>query len=336
MNSRHIRKGSGFTLIELLVVVAIIALLISILLPSLAKARAQARSTLCASRIGQLLKAALIYGADNDEVPPFGGVGFENLGSNGDFEGKPRWSFWAEQENWCLPTGPQGWVQTGAYQIPQTDWNPYCKVENGKMFPYARFANLYRCPEFERVQNKDQNAFNYTRGATCRKVLSQYLKDAGADGTFDPGPMLKASQIYSPAAMFMFLDEQWDFHCASIASMSNHGTANLLNGYWMGMDPIHGVLGDMVGSYHGSEGKTIKVDQSMSAKQGSMAYYDGHVEPLRDPFPYRTIVGSFGDWGSFLGNQEAYHVLDLPLMALYAQRGVPMTHEQVIQMILGG
>ena len=50
----------GFTLIELLVVVAIIALLISILLPSLSKARAQSRTTLCASRIGQLGKADLV------------------------------------------------------------------------------------------------------------------------------------------------------------------------------------------------------------------------------------------------------------------------------------
>ncbi len=68
----------GFTLIELLVVVAIIALLISILLPSLSKARAQARTAVCASRISQLAKAMLIYSEDLVEGPPFMGVGWEN------------------------------------------------------------------------------------------------------------------------------------------------------------------------------------------------------------------------------------------------------------------
>ncbi len=58
------RGKRGFTLIELLVVVAIIALLIAILLPSLSKARKQARTSVCASRISQLAKSLFLYAED--------------------------------------------------------------------------------------------------------------------------------------------------------------------------------------------------------------------------------------------------------------------------------
>ena len=64
---------SAFTLIELLVVVAIIALLISILLPSLNKARAQARSTVCATNLKQAGIAELTYATEYNGYIPRGG-----------------------------------------------------------------------------------------------------------------------------------------------------------------------------------------------------------------------------------------------------------------------
>lgn len=61
----------AFTLIELLVVVAIIALLIAILLPSLDKARATARSVVCASNEHQLFMACNMYATDyKGTLPP--------------------------------------------------------------------------------------------------------------------------------------------------------------------------------------------------------------------------------------------------------------------------
>ena len=65
------RPLHGFTLIELLVVVSIIALLVSILMPALGKAREQARRSVCASRVKQLMAAVLRYSLDNDDVTPF-------------------------------------------------------------------------------------------------------------------------------------------------------------------------------------------------------------------------------------------------------------------------
>ena len=57
----------GFTLVELLVVISIIALLIAILLPSLSKARDQAKTVVCATRIKGLLAAMSVYATDNKD-----------------------------------------------------------------------------------------------------------------------------------------------------------------------------------------------------------------------------------------------------------------------------
>lgn len=60
----------AFTLIELLVVVAILAILISILLPALGRARAAAKTTVCASHLYQLGTAIYEYWSEwNGRVP---------------------------------------------------------------------------------------------------------------------------------------------------------------------------------------------------------------------------------------------------------------------------
>jgi len=64
------KPKKAFTLIELLVVVAIITILIAILLPSLGKARAQARTTLCASNLRQIGLNFAMYLAENNERVP--------------------------------------------------------------------------------------------------------------------------------------------------------------------------------------------------------------------------------------------------------------------------
>ncbi len=73
MYRRHLpRPVGGFTLIEVLVVVAIIALLIAVLLPTLGRARAQARLSLCGSRLRQVGVAMNLFATEHRGRVPRG------------------------------------------------------------------------------------------------------------------------------------------------------------------------------------------------------------------------------------------------------------------------
>jgi prepilin-type N-terminal cleavage/methylation domain-containing protein/prepilin-type processing-associated H-X9-DG protein len=63
-------RRASFTLIELLVVVAIITLLMSILTPSLGRARQQAKSTVCLTRLSEFMKGLTAYAHENQYMLP--------------------------------------------------------------------------------------------------------------------------------------------------------------------------------------------------------------------------------------------------------------------------
>lgn len=64
-------QAVGFTLIELLIVIGIISLLISIVTPSFGRARDQAKSTVCLTRLSEFAKGLTSYANDHDwRLPP--------------------------------------------------------------------------------------------------------------------------------------------------------------------------------------------------------------------------------------------------------------------------
>jgi prepilin-type N-terminal cleavage/methylation domain-containing protein len=323
----------GFTLIELLVVVAIIALLISILLPSLGKAREQARTTLCLSRISQLGKAFLLYSSDFDESFPFIATAHEAVDQP---EPNENWlANWpskanaittlnmvvhSDEENWYNASAP-------APRIPET----------GTLFSYTRFGNLYRCPEFERISGggKSHSVFNYTRGFWGRywKTPREEIEETGSSDKpwgSTKGHIVKASQVFNGSSLPMILDEQWNRHVATSAKDGDCGSP------WNGNDFLLCPDNNLAVA-HGQPVPAIyhKLDFPLGRspflwKQGGLFFYDGHSQLMRDPWPCfelgkdhtRKVPGVFR--GDATGPDYAYEPTALTAYIywlLYGQRG---------------
>lgn len=305
--------GRGFTLIELLVVVAIITLLISILLPSLNKARAQARTTLCASRMSQMAKAFLIYADDYDETPPFTAYG---RGDDPEL-GVER----PDTENWLA--GPEALAVM--WDQPDEDW-PRNWARTGTLFSFTRFEKLYRCPEFERIQHPDnvQNQFNYSRCNLGRQVRIDVdsISDGSGNtpyGIGSDGPIIKPSMAYSTSKLPMVVDEDW------YGYIGYHGTMAFS---WDQCDPIMDIVDAFIGAYHGAQTAGVACeegvwDEQAPRKSGSVAMYDGHVELIRDWMPH---VGSGDRGGRAFPNPFFEKVWDtyrdMIGQFFYAQRGI--------------
>jgi len=292
----RVRYGRGFTLIELLVVVAIIALLISILLPSLSKARAQARTTLCGTRIGQLTKSLYLYAEDFEErfpfhivfgeIPVWGGGGDDGVD---ELDPNEDWIASKDQMPDVFLTAQEDWPALGV-DCPRS----------GSLFRYARFPKLYACPEFVRRTGNglsgmdvdlsstgNQRAFNYTRGAWCRKIVFQI--EGGFKLEFS-GPIMTASKVHSTGTALLLLDEAWYAHVGQGQVAGD--------GQYLAADPVWDMSSSQ-GIYHGApvpgevwfEDRTPNLQRDTGIKRGSVSCYDGHVELQRDPCP---LVDSSG------------------------------------------
>lgn len=296
----------AFTLIELLVVVAIIALLISILLPSLSKARAQARTTLCASRISQLMKSVLIYAEDYNETPPFTSFVVHGPQHPDEYDKIETWLGSLEDMQTIVDATNSG----GAYPSDQVQ-----VPRSGHLFQYARFENLYRCPDFMRAGGGqlEQDIFNYTRAVWMRKFRpvgttpgpgEPDVVDRGGFRIGDTaGAILRPSSTYAPSALPVLIDESWAYH---VAGGWGSGSANES---WLCADPVFDIISEM-GQYHGTPAlPTFGADQDNPAIQSaSIAYYDGHAGLRRDPVPRLPTDDAGGRRVTFWAIQ-AYAVL---------------------------
>jgi len=319
-----------------LVVVAIIALLISILLPSLNRARAQARSTMCLSRLSQLVKAFIMYAEDYEEVFPFTSSMHDSfaMGPNTIETWMVNWGDYQSAEAIAL-----------AKNIAlnnQEQWDEPELLKTGTLFSYSRFENLYRCPDFERQASSEQNVFNYTRAVWARfwKLAIEFQIEGGASESNwgdVRGPIMKTAQLHNPTRLPMLLDEHWERHVGTAGNLGDNGSAYNAGDYGFFADNV-------IALSHGSPTTCRYHDWDIDWRnqnyyepflwpRGGIACYDGHAELARDPWPtYESGKSERNQrwdgkeqWrlGSMGGREydEIWAIMEYMQHLIYAQRG---------------
>jgi prepilin-type N-terminal cleavage/methylation domain-containing protein len=173
--------GNAFTLIELLLVIAIIAMLAALLMPALATAKFKGRQTACLNNLRQLALSSQMYGADND--------------------GK------LAQNSPLAKAGGNCWV-LGDMKV-SADASNAAIIRQGKLFPYANQAALYRCPTDPSRANDEPRVRSYSMNGW---VGSRYMETHPHPGGFRTFVRDSEFSVAGPAKLWVMADE----HEASI------------------------------------------------------------------------------------------------------------------------
>ncbi|MBN1347561.1 MAG: hypothetical protein JXQ73_33025 [Phycisphaerae bacterium] len=319
----------GITLIQTATSVAtIVGLITTIFIPALIGLRDRNRQAICATRIAQLTKAMLVYAQDYDETPPFMGIGWESihypdkpstapLASQSPSPPPPLLALpdrraWAYAETWLTQNHQLLWNGT----LPENEWQQNgVGLSTGLLFTYTRFETLYRCPEFERIPDKSQNAFNYTRTDLGRKWIMGDWAQSGKESDYwggsdfgAPGPIMRTSEIHRPSWLPMIYDESALRHVGSAYEEHIPPRDAIASGGWAAVDCMHFLLADEIGSYHGRPIRNDRLPPEVDplhVKCGYVGCYDGHVELTRtfwanmsgsNPLLLYTALADMLDW----------------------------------------
>jgi len=175
-------KIRGFTLVELLVVIAVIAILMAILMPALKLAKDQAYAIVCVSNLRTLSLAWFTYADENDSQLVNGNVPRTN---------NPPRVFWV-----LAPQDAAG-KYTGGNPTIEDKWRG---IERGKLFPYVKNRDVYRCPNDQRLRDPGQLAFRSYSIAGGMNGQEQYV-----------GYTLRAIKMYdeikNPSIKYVFVEE---------------------------------------------------------------------------------------------------------------------------------
>jgi prepilin-type N-terminal cleavage/methylation domain-containing protein/prepilin-type processing-associated H-X9-DG protein len=247
-------KRGAFTLVELLVVIAIIAMLLSILMPSLNRARAQAQSLVCETKMKNLATADIMY-----------------AGQFGVIASPWRWAFGVQ-----VTQAPNGsltydyyWPHFKAYvDYVNLKGDPKTKAfTTGDLYPFLKSVDVFCCPGIPKTgtppsaKNMVISGFdpdyNYTpRWSYVNNGVPGYCQVKNTSSMWINPDMVKPS----PGRVCLFMDQAWENY-----SFADNTVVLFSKTFTNTPEGIYKY--DMLSKFH--------------VGGGNLSFFDGHVERMR-------------------------------------------------------
>jgi prepilin-type processing-associated H-X9-DG protein len=244
----------GFTLVELLVIIGIIAVLAAMLMPALRRVREQANAAVCASNLGQIGKAFLMYAQQNGDRFPY----------------HADWSK-ANKEDWI-----HWWAGPGR------DPNNLTKTSAIASYLGNFHESLFHCPADEVSQHprSDMSKGVYKFSYSMNGLFASNPRDMTLKPPPPPPP--RVTSTLSPARKMLVIEEDEisldDGHFMVWPAGFNGGYENFL-----GTRHTYPRL-RKPGTFQGPNVDTRK-DRN---ERGNVVFADGHVELVTRRFTWTS------------------------------------------------
>jgi prepilin-type N-terminal cleavage/methylation domain-containing protein/prepilin-type processing-associated H-X9-DG protein len=228
----------AFTLIELLVVIGIIAVLAGFLFPAMRRVRDQASAATCASNLGQIGKAMIMYAQENNGKYPF-------------------------HADWNPPPHPEDWIHW--WPAPGRDSNNLTKTSAIAKYLGSVSPSLFRCPADD-ITNRRK--FDGGKAGPYRYEYSYTMNGLFASNISN----VRMTAVQNPAGKIIVLEEDPlsidDGHFWAYPNDFNGGNENFLS--TVHTRPHFTKMKDFQGAQ-----PDARKDKN---ERGNVAFADGHVE----------------------------------------------------------